>query len=97
MADNNDNFLREVEEEIRRERIEKIWREYGTFVIAGALLIVAAVLGREYYVGNRTAAAEATGSRYEDALALTNDNKLSSAAKDLEAIAADGKGGYPSL
>jgi hypothetical protein len=97
MADNNDNFMREVEEEIRRERIEKIWREYGTYIIAGALLIVLAVLGRQYYVDRHTAAAEATGSRYEDALALANDNKQGSAAKEFEAIAADGTGGYPSL
>ena len=97
MADNNDNFMREVEEEIRRERIEKIWREYGTYIIAGALLIVFAVLGRQYYVDRHTAAAEATGSRYEDALALANDNKQGSAAKEFEAITANGTGGYPSL
>jgi hypothetical protein len=97
MAEQNDNFLREVEEELRRERIEKIWREYGTYLIAGALLIVLAVLGREYYVGRRTAAAEATGARYEDALALATDNKQGSAAKEFEAVTANGTGGYPQL
>ena len=97
MADKNDNFLREVEEELRRERIEKIWREYGTYFVAAALLLVLAVLGREYYIGRRNAAAEATGARYEDALALATDNKQGSAAKEFEAIAADGTGGYPSL
>jgi hypothetical protein len=97
MADQNDTFLREVEEELRRERIEKIWRQYGTYIIAAAVLVLLAVVGREYYVNRRTAAAEATGARYEDALALANDGKAGSAAKEFEKLITDGTGGYPSL
>ena len=45
MANQDDNFLREVEEEIRRERFERLWKEYGTYFIAGAAVIVIGVLG----------------------------------------------------
>jgi hypothetical protein len=93
----DDGFLREVEEEIRRERIEKLWRQYGTYFIAGAALIVFGVLGYQYLQNRRTTAAEATGARYMDAVALADDGKEGSAAAEFKKIAEDGTGGYPDL
>jgi hypothetical protein len=97
MADQNDTFMRELEEELRRERIEKIWREYGTYIIAAVVLVVVVIVGWEFYVNRRTAAAEATGARYEEALALANDSKAGSAGAEFEKLTTDGTGGYPTL
>jgi hypothetical protein len=93
----DDGFLREVEEELRRERIEKLWRQYGTYFVAGALLIVFGVLGYQYLQSKRIAAAQATGAHYEDAVALADDGKEGSAAAEFKKIAEDGTGGYPDL
>lgn len=96
MANQDDGFLREIEEELRRERLEKIWRQYGTYIIAAAALIVVGVFGFKYWESQRMAAAEAAGAGYEDALALAADNKEGSAAKEFEKIA-QGSGGYAQL
>jgi hypothetical protein len=97
MAQQDDGLLREVEEELRRERLEKIWKEYGTYVIAAAAAIVLGVLGFKYWESHRLAAAQDSGARYEEALLLLNDKKEGSAEKEFEKIAVDGSGGYRAL
>ena len=97
MAQQDDGLLREVEEELRRERLEKIWKEYGTYVLAAAAAVVFGVLGFKYWESHRLAAAQESGARYEDALILLNDKKDGSAEKEFEKIAGDGAGGYRSL
>lgn len=97
MSQQDDGLLREVEEELRRERLEKIWKDYGTYVLAAAVAVVLAVLGYKYWESSRLAAAQDSGARYEEALLLLNDKKDGSAAKEFEKIATDGAGGYRSL
>lgn len=97
MANQDDGFLRELEEELRRERLEKIWRQYGTYILIAAGLIVFGVLGYKFMEQRRIDAAETSGARYEDALALAADGKEGSAEKEFETIAKDGAGGYSSL
>jgi hypothetical protein len=97
MANQDDGFLREVEEEIRRERYEKIWREYGTFILIGAGLIVFGVLAYKYIENQRIEAAQTTGARYEEALGMVAAGKEGSAAAEFETIVKDGSGGYPAL
>jgi hypothetical protein len=97
MANQDDGFLRELEEELRRERLEKIWKQYGTYIIAAAALIVFGVLGYKYLENRRIVAAQSTGARYESAMELAAAGKEGSAAKELEILAAEGTGGYPAL
>jgi hypothetical protein len=97
MSQQDDGLLREVEEELRRERLEKIWKQYGTYIIAGAAVIVLGVLGFKFWENHRIAAAQDTGARYEEALLLVNEKKDGSAEKEFEKIAVDGAGGYRAL
>jgi hypothetical protein len=97
MANQDDGLLREVEEELRRERLEKLWQQYGTYFLAGAVAIVLAVMGYKYWESQRIAAAQTAGARYEDALRLTGEGKQGSAAKEFETLAADGPAGYQAL
>ncbi len=97
MANQEDGLLREVEEELRRERLEKLWQEYGTYFIAGAVFVVLAVMGYKYWENSRIAAAEKAGARYEDALTLATQGKQGSATKEFETLAADGPAGYQTL
>jgi hypothetical protein len=97
MANQDDNFLREVEEEIRRERFERLWKEYGTYFLAGAALIVIGVLGYKFVENRRVTAAQTTGERYEGAMELASTGKDGSAEKEFASVVADGTGGYPEL
>ena len=52
MVDEKDLLLREVDEELRRERLLKLWKRYGPAVIAlavGIVLVVAAWQGWSWY------------------------------------------------
>jgi len=97
MAQADDDLLRQVEEELRRERLEKIWKQYGTYILAAAALIVVGVGGYKLWESRRIAAAQDAGVRYEDALALINEKKDGSAEKEFERLASDGVGGYRAL
>ena len=97
MSQQDDGLLREVEEELRRERLEKIWKQYGTYILAAALVIVLGVLGFKYWENHRLTAAQTSGSSYEEAMILVNEKKEGSAEKEFEKIAVDGAGGYRSL
>ena len=97
MVDNNDNLFREVEEELRRERMEKLWKRYGNYVIAAAALIVITVLGYKYLEKVRLEAAEAAGAQYAAAMTLKSDGKKEEATKAFETLANEGPAGYGAL
>ncbi|HEY4136691.1 MAG TPA: tetratricopeptide repeat protein [Alphaproteobacteria bacterium] len=40
-----DNFIQEIEEDIRRDRMMDLWRNYGRFAVAVALVTIIAVAG----------------------------------------------------
>ncbi len=42
----SDGFIREVDEELQRERAARLWQRYGTIIIAGAVIVIAATAGK---------------------------------------------------
>lgn len=97
MTDNNDALFREVDEELRREQWERLWKSYGSYVIAGAALIVLLVGGKQFYDARQRALSEAAGAQYTEALALSEDGKTEEAQKALAALSASGTAGYATL
>jgi hypothetical protein len=52
----------EVDEDVRRDQLKKLWDQYSIYIVAGALLIIAAVggwRGYQYLEANKHAEAEA--------------------------------------
>ncbi len=93
----NDTFIREVNEEIRQERMRSIWRRYGVVIIA---LVAAIILGTiAYVVWDRIAAerAAADGDRLIAAQALIEKGDFAGAEAALAELADSGTAGYPSL
>lgn len=91
------DIFHEVDEEVRRERLKKLWDRYGIVAIALAVLIVAGIAGwrgYEYYVGKKAAEA---GAQFEAALALTEENKQAEAEAAFAKIAAEAPQGYALL
>jgi len=37
------DIFHEVDEEVRREQLKKIWQRYGNYIIAGCLLVVVGI------------------------------------------------------
>lgn len=98
MADQNDGLFRELEEEMRRERIAKLWDKYGMYVVAGAALIIVGVGGYKIWESQKIAAAEAAGAKYMAALkTLTTAGKDANVVATLGPLATSGPAGYATL
>lgn len=97
MADDRDSLLREVDEELRREQMEKLWQRYNGVILAGAALIVAGVAGYKYLEARRMSAAESAGAAFNAAVKLADESKTDDAIKAFEDIAKSGPRGYASL
>ncbi len=84
----------EVDEEVRREQLKKLWDKYSLFIIAAAILIVAAVGGwRGYQYLEAKKAAEA-GDAFNKAVELSEQNKHSEAETAFSNLVAKGPYGY---
>jgi len=44
------DIFHEVDEEVRREQLKKLWDRYGNYVVAAAFLLVAAVAAWRGYM-----------------------------------------------
>ena len=97
MTDDRDALLREVDEELRREQLQKLWERYSGVILGAAALFVAAVAGYKFLEHRRIAAAEAAGAEFNAALVLSNAAKPDEALKAFEKIAASGPRGYALL
>lgn len=96
-TDRNDTFLREVDEELRREQLQKLWNQYGIYAIGVAALIVLGVGGSQWWKARQTAAREAAGGRFELAQTLTADGKVDDARAVYTVLAKGSTAGYQTL
>ncbi|RUU50363.1 tetratricopeptide repeat protein, partial [Mesorhizobium sp. M2C.T.Ca.TU.002.02.1.1] len=93
----DDSFIREVNEEIRREQAQALWDRFGPAILGLAILIVlgtAAVVGYRYWDESR---ANRSGDAFSQALKLANDGKNDEAIAALDQLEKDGYGAYPLL
>ena len=69
------DIFREVDEDVRRERLQQLWERHSNLIIALALLVVLGVGGwRGYEYWESQKAAEA-GTAFEAAVALSEADK----------------------
>ncbi len=97
MAEPTDTIFREVDEELRREQIAKLWQNYGTYILGAALAIILGVGGYQYYLYSSARAIEAVGTEYDAAAQLITGGKADDARAALEKIAKTGPTGYATL
>jgi hypothetical protein len=98
MAMNDDeSFIREVNDELRSEQMKAIWRRFGPFILGVAIVIVVGVAGNAAYQWWETSQKSAAGDRFLSALKEASDNKRDEAQKSLESLTKDGFGSYPVL
>lgn len=87
----------EVDEDVRRDQLKKLWDQYSIYIVAGALLIIAAVGGwRGYEYLEAKKAAEA-GTAFERAVELSEQKKHAEAEAAFTSIAATAPSGYRML
>ena len=87
----------EVDEEVRREQLKKLWERYSIFIIAGALLIIAGVGGWRGYQYLEAKKAAVAGEAFDKAIELSEANKHSEAEAAFNDLAAKAPWGYRTL
>ena len=87
-------FLREVDDEYRRDRAAQFWSRWNGVIIGLAVLVVAAVGGWRYWQHSEIQRAETAAARFDDAVRLARDGKGAEAEGALDALARDAPDGY---
>ncbi|XIA62559.1 tetratricopeptide repeat protein [Bradyrhizobium sp. TZ2] len=84
----------EIDEDVRRDQLKKLWEKYSILIIAGAILIIASVGGwRGYQYLEAKRAAEA-GAAFDKAVELSEANKHAEAEAAFADLAAKAPFGY---
>jgi hypothetical protein len=88
------DIFHEVEEDVKRERYEKLWKAYGKYLIAVLAAVVLGTAGtvfwRDYQRGQR----EAESERFTAALALVQAGRNADAANAFAELANEAGAGY---
>lgn len=97
MNNSDDSFIREVNEELRSEQIQNVWKRFRPLIIGGAVVIVLGVAGASLWEWWQAKQSSASGDRFIAAVKSASDGKQDDAVKALEALSKDGFGAYPEL
>jgi hypothetical protein len=90
----SDNFLREIDEEVRRDKAADLWKKYGNVIIGLLVLLVAAVGGWRFWQHQQERAAQAVSERFEAALKASRENRGEEAEKALSELTTEAGDSY---
>ncbi len=91
------DIFREVDEEVRRDKALEFWTRYQNYIIALALVIVAATAGWRAWDTWKTRQAQEAGAKFESAMQLARESKSEEAQAAFEALAKQSQNGYATL
>ncbi|HEX2760421.1 MAG TPA: tetratricopeptide repeat protein, partial [Rhizomicrobium sp.] len=85
------DIFREVEEDVRRERAEKIWKRWGAYILAAGVLVFVGIGGWQLWQRHERQEREKLSDQFLAAQRITNPRDAANAFVDLSRT---GKGGY---
>lgn len=97
MSDDDDNIIREVEEDLRRERYERLWKKYGPFVIGTIVVVLVSMVGWQQFQAWQDRQRGREAEAFLAAADLLEDSKAAEAAKAFGELAADAGTGYRAM
>jgi hypothetical protein len=87
------DIFREIDEELRRENLLKLWSRYGKYVIVAAVLALAIAGAVAAWRSHQASERRAQSGRYSAALALVREGKNADAARLFAGLSQE-SGGY---
>lgn len=90
------DIFREIDEELRRDNLLKLWRRYARYIIGAVVLALLIAGGIAAWNNHRLAQRQAQSVRYQAAMSLLRQGKDAEAAKIFASVADQG-GGYGRL
>jgi hypothetical protein len=91
------DIFTEVDEEVRREELAKLWKKYGNLIYVAVFLVIAAVAAWRGYDYWQNRKASEAGAAYDAAANLAEEGKHSEAATAFAKLAGEGTPGYQVL
>jgi hypothetical protein len=91
------DIFREVEEEVRQERLQQWWKKYGNFVVAGVSILVIAVAGWKLWERYDQQQRMKASGQIESAAAMSAAGQADLAAQAYAQIAKKAPSGYALL
>jgi hypothetical protein len=89
-------IFREIDEELRRDNLLKLWQRYGRYVIAAVVAVLLIAGGVVAWRNHQMTLRQAQSVRFEAALSLLREGKEAEAAKIFATVGDEG-GGYGQL
>jgi hypothetical protein len=100
MADDerrSETFIREVDEELRRDQLKALWKRFGPAFVGVCVLIVAVTAGYRGWLWWTERQAAQAGDRFLAAIEQIQSGDRADGEAALQAIAAEGGAGYAAL
>lgn len=88
------DIFQEVDEEVRREKLQQFWERHSNLIVAFALLVVLGVAGWRGYEWWEMKQAAESGAQFEAAVQLAETGKQAEAQAAFAKIAQEGSTGY---
>jgi hypothetical protein len=88
------DIFTEVDEDLRRDRAERLWKAYGKYVMAAAVAIVVATAGWTWWTDHQRKQAAAEGERFFSAASRLAGTDPKQAIGAFEALGREGKSGF---
>lgn len=92
-----DNLIREIEEELRQENLNKLWKKYGNVVMGAAVLLVVSVAGFKGWQSYDNEQRAKAAAVLIDATRAAETGKPQDALAALTRLGDDAPGGYAML
>lgn len=93
----SEELFREIEEDLRRDRMNRLWQRYGGIVLGVALLVVVGTAGKVFWDHRQAQMRAEEAQRFTAAQRILTSGKQAEAAEAFAAIAADGDTGFAEL
>jgi hypothetical protein len=88
------DIFQEIDEDLRRDRVAKLWARYGKYAIGAAVLVVVATAAGVAYQNYRLQQYQALGLKYAETGLVLRAGDNDKAVAGFETLAAQDKGGY---
>lgn len=94
---NQDVFLREVDEELRKDQLQSLWQRWGRWALGAIVLVLAAWAGWIWWDSRKTEAAGVEGEKLSQAIDELQEGSGAAAEAKLKTLAGSQTEGYSAV
>jgi len=94
VSDQNESIFREIDEEVRRDQLTRLWKRYGVYAVGTLLVLVVGAVGYQLWRDYRDSQLAEASAAYEELVAQAADMAPVEAAEHFGEAAGQLGGGY---